>query len=120
MPWWSWLLIWTVLVLGLLGMLVFFGWWLFRKVVAAGREASALMEKAEVLSRRAEELQEARFEPAVLADGEELRAERAQRIVERAFARQARRDARVRRGRLLVDVDPKTVPDRFAHLLRRT
>ncbi|MFP3465380.1 hypothetical protein [Leifsonia sp. SIMBA_070] len=119
MPWWSWLLIWTVLVLGLLGMLAFFAWWLFRKVAAAGREAAALMEKAEVLSRRADELHE-RFEPAVLADAHELRAQREQHLTERAFARQARRDARVRRGRLLVDVDPSTVPTRFAHLLRRT
>jgi hypothetical protein len=119
MPWWSWLVIWTVLVLGLLGMLAFFAWWLFRKVVAAGREAAALMDKAEVLSRRAEELHE-RFEPAVLADADELRAEREQQRAERAYARQARRDARVRRGRLLVDVDPATVPDRFAHLSRRT
>jgi len=119
MPWWSWLLIWTVLVLGLLGMLAFFAWWLFRKVVAAGREAAALMEKADVLSRRAEELHE-RFEPAVLKDAEELRAERHDLLTARAYARQARRDARVRRGRLLVDVDPATVPDRFAHLLRRT
>jgi hypothetical protein len=119
MPWWSWLVIWTVLVLGLLGELAFFAWWLFRKVVAAGREAAELMDKAEILSRRADELHE-RFEPAVLADAEELRAAREDERAGRAFARQARRDARVRRGRLLVDVDPATVPDRFAHLLRRT
>ena len=119
MPWWSWLVIWTVLVLGLLGMLAFFAWSLFRKVVAAGREAAALMEKAEVLSRRADELHE-RFEPAVLADADELRAARETQLIARRYARQARRDARVRRGRLLVDVDPATVPDRFAHLLRRT
>ena len=118
MPWWSWLVIWTVLVLGLLGMLVFFAWWLFRKVVAAGREAAELLEKTEVLSARAEELHET-FEPAVLADAAELHAERQERAAARDVARQARRDARVRRGRLLVDVDPATVPDRFAHLLRR-
>lgn len=119
MPWWSWLVIWIVLVLGLLGMLAFFAWWLFRKVVAAGREAAALLEKTEVLSRRAEELHET-FEPAVLADADELRAERQEHLIELAYARQARRDARVRRGRLLVSVDPETVPARFAHLLRRT
>lgn len=119
MPWWSWLVIWTVLVLGLFGMLAFFAWWLFRKVVAAGREAAALMDKAEVLSRRAEELHDT-FEPAVLADAAELLEQRHEHLAERAIARQARRDARVRRGRLLVDVDPATVPDRFAHLLRRT
>jgi flagellar biosynthesis/type III secretory pathway M-ring protein FliF/YscJ len=120
MPWWSWLVIWTVLVLGLLGMLAFFAFWLFRKVVAAGREAGDLLEKTEILSRRAEELAPERFEPAVLADAEELREERRERLAARAIARQARRDARVRRGRLLVDVDPETVPDRFAHLIRRT
>jgi len=56
----------------------------------------------------------------VLADADELRSQRQDHLTERAFARQARRDARVRRGRLLVDVDPETVPARFAHLLRRT
>ena len=116
MPWWSWLVIWTVLVLGLLGMLGFFGWWLFRKVVAAGREAAELLAKTEVLSQRAEQLREEPLRPAVFADAAELRDARAQRLTDRAFARQARRDARVRRGKLLVTADP----NRFAHLIRRT
>lgn len=116
MPWWSWLVIWTVLVLGLLGMLAFFAVSLFRKVVAAGREAADLAAKAEVLSRRAEELREEPFHPAVLADAGELRAERDRARAERDAARQARRDARVRRGRLLVKADAR----RFVSLTRRT
>lgn len=108
MPWWSWLLIWIVLVLGLLGMLGFFAWWLFRKLMAAASEASALFEKTEVLSRRAEELTE-EFHPAVFADAGQLAAERTQARAERARARQARRDTRVRRGKLLVRADPHRI-----------
>lgn len=116
MPWWSWLLIWTVLVLGLLGMLAFFAWWLFRKLMAAAREASALLEKTEVLQGRADALQEEAFHSAVFADAARLAAERAQAKAEKAYAKQARRDARVRRGKLLVTADPS----RFAHVTRRT
>jgi flagellar biosynthesis/type III secretory pathway M-ring protein FliF/YscJ len=116
MPWWSWLVIWTVLVLGLLGMLAFFAWWLFRKLMSAAREASALLDKTEILTRRAEELRDEPFHPAVLADATELRDRRTQALADRAIARQARRDARVRRGKLLVNADPF----RFAHLIKRT
>jgi hypothetical protein len=116
MPWWSWLLIWTGLVLGLLGMLAFFGWWLFRKVMAAAKEASALIEKADVLQIRADQLADEAFHPAVFADASVLAAERQQAAAEKAFAKQARRDARVRRGKLLVKADPS----RFAHVTRRT
>lgn len=116
MPWWSWLLIWIVLVLGLLGMLAFFAWWLFRKLMAAAREASALLEKAEVLQGRAEALKEEAFHPAVFADAADLAAQRMQAKAEKAYAKQARRDARVRRGKLLVKADPS----RFAHVTRRT
>jgi hypothetical protein len=116
MPWWSWLVIWTVLVLGLLGMLGFFAWWLFRKVVAAAREASALLDAAEALNVRAEELREGPFRTAVFADPAQLRRERTQARADKAFAKQARRDARVRRGKLLVKADPS----RFANVTRRT
>lgn len=116
MPWWSWLVIWTVLVLGLLGMLAYFAWSLFRKLMAAAREASALLEKAEVLQAHADDLREEAFHPAVFADAVELRQERAQARADRAFAKQARRDARVRRGKLLLKADPS----RFDHVTRRT
>lgn len=115
MPWWSWLVIWGVLVLALLGMLAFFAVRLFRKLMAAAAEVTALAEKAQVLSQRADELREVPFRAAVFQDADELRAGREQALADRAVARQARRDARVRRGKLLVNADPT----QFSHLTRR-
>jgi hypothetical protein len=116
MPWWSWLIIWGVLVLALLGMLAFFAVRLFRKLMAAGREAGALAEKAELLQRRSDDLRDAPFHPAVFADLTELTTQREQDKADRAYARQARRDARVRRGKLLTNADPT----QFSHLTKRT
>jgi hypothetical protein len=116
MPWWSWLVIWTVLVLGLLGMLALFAVSLFRKVMAAGREISELAAKADVLSGQSSQLADPPFRTAVFADAAQLGDERADALVARAFARQARRDARVKRGKLLVDADPSA----YAYLTKRT
>ncbi|MFI5060405.1 MAG: hypothetical protein ACHP7F_03080 [Actinomycetales bacterium] len=115
MPWWSWLVIWSVLVLGLLGMLALFAVSLFRKLMAAGAEVTALAAKAEVLSRRAEELRDPPFHTAAFDDAARLRQEREEALAARAKARQARRDARVRRGKLLTSADPS----QFSHLSRR-
>lgn len=106
MPWWSWIVIWTVLVLGLLGMLVFFAWALFRKLAATAREASALMQKAEALSRRVGEESEEPFHPAVFAQATQLRDRRAQAIADRARTRQAHRERRIRQGKILVNTNP--------------
>ena len=115
MPWWSWVVIWAVLVLGLLAMLAFFAWSLFRKLMRAAHEATALLEKTDVLTARTGDLHDAAFHPAVLADAAQLAAEREQVRADRATARQARRDARVRRGKLLVKADP----NRYAYLTQR-
>ncbi|WP_426623984.1 hypothetical protein ACPPVW_15570 [Leifsonia sp. McL0607] len=116
MPWWSWVVIWTVLVLGLLSMLGYFGWSLFRKVMAAAREAGALMEKAEILSERSGDMRYTEFHNAVFEDPDKLRAEREQAIADRRVTRQARRDQRVRRGKILVNADPL----RYSYLDKRT
>ncbi|MEY9953685.1 hypothetical protein [Leifsonia sp. EB34] len=116
MPWWSWVVIWVVLVLGLLGMLAFFAWSLFRKVMAAGREAAALIAKADILSQRSADMRYAEFHSAVFADADVLRAEREQAVADRQVARQARRDRRVKRGKILVNADPL----RYSYLNRRT
>jgi len=116
MPWWSLVVIWAVLVLGLLGMLAFFAWWLFRKVMAAGSEASALIEKADLLRQRSDGMRYTEFHSAVFADADVLRAEREQAVADRRVARQARRDRRVRRGKMLVNADPF----RYSYLNRRT
>lgn len=115
MPWWSWVVIWVVLVLGLLGMLAFFAVHLFRKLMAAGTEASALIEKTEVLSSRVDEVDDAVFRSAVFADAAVLHDEHEQAKADRVVARQLRRDARVRRGKLLVNADPR----RYSHLIKR-
>lgn len=116
MPWWSWVVIWVALVLGLFGMLAYFGWSLFRKVMAAAREASALFEKAAILSERSGEMRYAAFHSAVFENPDILRAEREQAIADRRVARQARRDRRVRRGKILVTADPF----RYSYLGKRT
>jgi hypothetical protein len=115
MPWWSWLVIWGVLVLSLLGMLALFAVWLFRKLMATGAEVSDLAEKAEILSRRAEELRDPPFHASVFDDASVLRGERELAKAGRATARQARSDARVRRGKLLTSADPS----QFSHLNQR-
>lgn len=116
MPWWSWVVNWTVLVLGLLGMLAYFGWSLFRKVMAAAREAGALMEKTAILSERSADMRYTEFHSAVFEDPDELRAQREQAIADRRVARQARRDQRVRRAKILVKADAF----RFSDLGKRT
>jgi len=116
MPWWSWVVIWAVLVLGLLGVLSYFGWSLFRKVMGAAQEAGALMEKAAILSERSGDIRYTEFHSAVFEDPDALRAEREQAIADRRVARQARRDQRVRRGKILVTADPF----RYSYLGKRT
>ncbi|WP_295121342.1 hypothetical protein [uncultured Leifsonia sp.] len=116
MPWWSWVLIWTVLVLGLVGMLAYFGWSLFRKVMAAAREAGALLEKTAILSERSDDMRYTEFHSAIFDDPDELRARREQDVADRRVARQARRDKRVRRAKILVKADAL----RFSDLGKRT
>lgn len=116
MPWWSWVVIWAALVLALLGMLAFFAWWLFRKVMATAHEAGALMEKAEILRQRSGDMRYTEFHSAVFDDPDELRAQREQATADRRVARQARSDQRVRRGKILVKADPF----RYSYLNKRT
>jgi flagellar biosynthesis/type III secretory pathway M-ring protein FliF/YscJ len=116
MPWWSWVVIWVVLVLALLGMLTLFGFRLFRKLTAALDELGKLADKTDLLHQRSEELREERFQPAVFADASALRAARDQDLADRERRRQARRDSLVKRGKLLVRADPQ----QFSHLTRRT
>ncbi|WP_345764762.1 hypothetical protein [Diaminobutyricibacter sp. McL0608] len=116
MPWWSWVVIWVVLVLALLGLLALFGFRLFRKLMAALDELGKLADKTDLLQRRAEDLREERFRPAVFADAGALRAAREQDLADRERRRQARRDSLVKRGKLLVQADPQ----QFSHLTRRT
>jgi hypothetical protein len=105
MPWWSWVVIWVVLVLALLGMLAFFGWWLFKKGMVAFAAMSDLAAKLEVLDAASEAVSPWHFTPAMLrrrADVEEAHRTLADL---RADRKQLRRDRRLARGKLLVTAD---------------
>ena len=100
MPWWSWLLIWTGLGLALLGMLAWFGFRLFRKLMRTLRALEDLggmvdLDPGPVASDAV------RFTPAVFRSHQEL-SDAAQ--LQRAAAerrRQLRRDRLVQRSKLM-------------------
>ena len=103
MPWWSWVLIWSGLVLGLLGMLVWFGFALFQKVMATSRALQELGDRVADVTRGQETPPQARFRPAIFTDPADLHLalELVQR--DRALRRQRRRDSLIARGKLLVN-----------------
>lgn len=115
MPWWSWLVIWGVLVAALLALLVWQGIRLFKKLMGAFTELGELADKTSILQQRADELTERRFEPAVFADASRLSHERDLTRTQRSEERQLKREARVQHGRLLTKADPH----QFSHLIRR-
>jgi hypothetical protein len=116
MAWWSWLLIWGILVLALIGMLVWSGISLFRKFVAVTSALGELLDKLDVLQARADELSEEAFAPAIFADPDELSFQRQERIAQRLLERQIRRDSRVKRGKLLIRADAR----QFSYLVKRS
>jgi hypothetical protein len=115
MPWWSWILIWSGLALALLGMLACFGVLLFRKLVGVMNALGELSEQLAVLDQLADRQEDETIPVAVLADpgplSEAVRVSREKR----AERRQARRDSRVWRGKLLVEADAQ----QFSHLTKR-
>lgn len=116
MPWWSWLVIWVVLVLALLGMLALLGYRLFVKAMGTMRALGELAEKTEVLSTRFDDdAGEPVFRPAALGPAREYAQRWEDRRARSATIRHTRREERVRRGKLLVSADPS----RFSHLLRK-
>lgn len=100
MPWWSWLLIWCVLVLALLSVLGWFALTLFRKALGVLRALESFNEQVAAV-----DLEPAPtlvpFTPAVFADPGELLQTVEQRSALRAHRRQLRRDALILRGKLL-------------------
>jgi hypothetical protein len=105
MPWWSWLIIWVVLVLALLVMLGLFGWQLFRKVVAVFASLEALASTTELLESAGETLDDQHTTLALLQKRSEVVARR-DRVREQAGERRrARHDARLDRARRITAVD---------------
>jgi len=100
-PWWSWVIIWTLLVLGLLGMLAWFAVALFRKLMAAMHALGELGDQLAALDVQMGDLGEERFRPAIWSDRAALALEIERTRAARLHRRQERRDARVARGKLI-------------------
>jgi hypothetical protein len=115
MPWWSWIIIWGLLILALLGMLVWFGFTLFRKFLDVADALGQLAEKTELLDERIDELAPQLSEPAIFGDRDELAEVVELQSLERERRRQIRRDLLVKRGKLLVKADAQ----QFSHLTKR-
>jgi hypothetical protein len=108
MPWWSWIVIWAVLVLVLLGMFALMAFRLFRKGVAVLGELDVLASKMQLLEGESDELGRQKERLAILA-GVAYTRERRARVREAAMERRAaRHDARIARGRALTKVDAST------------
>ncbi|TFB54930.1 hypothetical protein E3N94_10985 [Cryobacterium sp. Sr3] len=102
MPWWSWALIWIGLVLGLLAMLAWFGFALFKKVMATLEALQELGDLVADVTRGQEMPPSDRFQPAVFTKPADLY--RALELVQRdrAQRRQRRRDSSIARGKLFI------------------
>jgi hypothetical protein len=100
-PWWSWVVIWVVLVLGLAGMLAWFALTLFRKMMRAADALGDLGDQLSQLEARRDELESRGFAPAIFADHAELVLDVELQRIEREHRRQERRDNAVSRGKLL-------------------
>ncbi|MES2094984.1 MAG: hypothetical protein V4531_14420 [Actinomycetota bacterium] len=105
MPWWSWLVIWTGLVLALLAVIVFSAWRLFRKVVAVFDELGILAGKAELLDAATTEFDGQGAELAILQKPATVLAVRRHEREAAALRKDARHTARLTRGRALTRFD---------------
>jgi hypothetical protein len=108
MPWWSWLIIWVVLVLALLAMFAAMAYRLFRKGVAVLTELERLGEKTEILQRVDEAVEERHAQLAILAGAAEMRRRRELVRAAALDRKAARHDARIARAKALTRVDAST------------
>lgn len=103
MSWWSWLIIWAVLVIALLAMLGFSAWWLFRKFVVLGSDLADLAGTLAVV--QPEETVHVRPELAVLGNLRDIQAREDARRFRRATRRRERHERRLARARRITRVD---------------
>ena len=108
MQWWAWLIIWTVLVLGLIGMLAGLGYRLFRKFTATLRELEELGDKVARLTENTEALAVEHPDRAIALGYPAVSRRHDLQKDRRARVREARREARLARGKLLIN--PPTIP----------
>jgi hypothetical protein len=100
-PWWSWVIIWAVLLAALFGMLAWFAVRLFRKLMTAADALAHLGEQLAGLDAQVDDLAPDTFTPAVFANRSELAEEIERGRYRRAHRRQERTDLAINRGKLL-------------------
>lgn len=105
MPWWSWLVIWTGLLLALVAVLVVAAWRLFRKAVSVFDALGTLAQKAEVLEGAVTEFESQQGDLAILQSLFDVRARRRDVRAAAVLRREARHTARLHRGRALIRFD---------------
>lgn len=108
MPWWSWLIIWSALVLALLALIVLGALWLWRKLLRLFDDLGELAEQASVLEG-VEDAPDVRIEPAILRDIDDVRRRRAIRVARKFERKRIRRVLRLERAKRITRVDPTQV-----------
>jgi hypothetical protein len=108
MPWWSWLVIWVLLALALVGMLTLMAFRLVRKGLAVLGELDVLASKLEILDREGDELDGQQRQLAILVGAAKMRERRALVRAAALERRARRREARLVRARALTAVDAST------------
>ena len=105
MPWWSWLVIWTCLVLALIAVLFVATWRLFRKAVSVFDDLGTLAARAELLDAAVTKFDEQQAEIAILQKLSDVQANRRHVREAAAARRDIRHTSRLARGRALTRFD---------------
>jgi hypothetical protein len=106
MPWFSWLIIWTGLALGLLTMLGVAAWRLFQKATGVLDDLDSLLDQLAAVSGHIEKLTLEKSETAILVGYAEQAARREALVGRRARVKELRREQRIIRGKILISANP--------------
>jgi hypothetical protein len=111
-PWWSWILIWSALVLGLASMLAWFAYRLFRKLMTAMKALEELGNRVAGLNPGDAQAVPDHFRTAIFQDRHELEEAVAVAQAARDRRRQRRRDRLIARSKLFAQASsiPRTDP----------
>ncbi len=101
MPWWLWVLIWSILVLTLLAMLVWFAFTLFKKLMTTAEALEKLASQVADLDLNLPEPAPGRFTPAIFLRRHELGLAVDRQRANRAHHRQIRLNRLISQAKLL-------------------
>lgn len=106
MPWFSWLIIWTGLALGLLTMLGVAAWRLFQKATGVLDDLDSLLDQLAAVTENIEKPSAPKSENAILIGYAEQAARREALVGRRARVKELRREQRIIRGKILISANP--------------